>query len=144
MTLRIGILGAARIAPAACIKPAQRTDGVEVVAIAARDESKARAFATKHNIDRVHASYRDLLDDPELERLHADRLATLKAEAERRAALGGVAVGCYARLTLRVPAELVEHWDPRRPLVVGALTPADDAGGGTGGSYLLLRLKRHR
>jgi len=64
--------------------------------------------------------------------------------AERRAALGGVAVGSYARLTLRVPAELVEHWDPRRPLVVGALTPADDAGGGTGGSYLLLRLKRHR
>lgn len=64
--------------------------------------------------------------------------------AERRAALGGVAVGCYARLTLRVPAELVEHWDPRRPLVVGALTPADDAGGGAGGSYLLLRLKRHR
>ena len=64
--------------------------------------------------------------------------------AERRAALGGVAVGCYARLTLRVPAELVDHWDPRRPLVVGALTPADDAGGGAGGSYLLLRLKRHR
>ena len=58
--------------------------------------------------------------------------------------LGGVAVGCYARLTLRVPAELVDHWDPRRPLVVGALTPADDAGGGAGGSYLLLRLKRHR
>ncbi len=70
MTLRIGILGAARIAPAACIKPAQRTDGVEVVAIAARDESKARAFATKHNIDRVHASYRDLLDDPEIDAIY--------------------------------------------------------------------------
>lgn len=28
----------------------------------------------------------DMLDDPELERLHAERLAELRAEAERRAA----------------------------------------------------------
>lgn len=63
MTLRLGILGAARIAPAACLKPARRTDGVEVVAVAARDQDKARSFATKHAIPTVHASYDALLAD---------------------------------------------------------------------------------
>ena len=63
MTLRIGILGAARIAPAACIRPARRTEGVEVVALAARDRSRAEAFAAKHGIPRVHASYENLVAD---------------------------------------------------------------------------------
>ena len=35
-TVRIGVLGAARIAPAAVIRPARETDEAEVVAIAAR------------------------------------------------------------------------------------------------------------
>ena len=64
MTLRIGILGAARIAPAACIRPARAVDGVEVVAVAARDGSRARAFAAKHGIPRAHSGYRQLLEDP--------------------------------------------------------------------------------
>jgi predicted dehydrogenase len=70
MTLRLGILGAARIAPAACISPAKRTDGVEVVAVAARDQARARAFASKHDIPRVHASYDDLLADPEIDAVY--------------------------------------------------------------------------
>lgn len=70
MTLRIGILGAARIAPAACIKPARRTDGVEVVAVAARDRDKARAFATKHGIPTVHTSYDDLLADDDIDAVY--------------------------------------------------------------------------
>ena len=43
--LRIGILGAARIAPLALIKPASRTGRAVVVAVAARDRAKAEAFA---------------------------------------------------------------------------------------------------
>jgi predicted dehydrogenase len=70
MTLRIGILGAARIAPAACIKPARRTDGVEVVAVAAREQAKAQAFATKHSIPTVHSSYDDLLADDEIDAIY--------------------------------------------------------------------------
>lgn len=64
MTLRIGILGAARIAPAACIRPARAVEGVEVVAVAARDVGRARAYAARHGIPRVHDGYRQLLDDP--------------------------------------------------------------------------------
>lgn len=44
-------------------------------------ESKTRDAISGHsNVDM-----QELLDDPELERLHADRLAELKQEAERRA-----------------------------------------------------------
>jgi len=68
--LRIGILGAARIAPAALVKPAQRTPGVVVAAVAARDPERGRAFAERHGIERVHASYEDLLADPELDAVY--------------------------------------------------------------------------
>jgi hypothetical protein len=37
----------------------------------------------------------DLLDDPELEKLHADRLAAMKQEAERRAQLSREGYGTY-------------------------------------------------
>src|SRR6266481_9986963 len=65
--LRFGILGAARIAPEALIKPAQKSADAEVVAIAARDPARAREFADAHKIPRVHATYEDLVADPELD-----------------------------------------------------------------------------
>ena len=65
--LRIGILGAARIAPAALIAPARAVPEVEVAAIAARDPGRARAFAARHRIPRVHDSYDALLADRELD-----------------------------------------------------------------------------
>jgi len=61
--IRIGVLGAARIAPAAVIRPARHVDGVEVVAVAARDRDKATSFAAKHGIGRVIASYEELVND---------------------------------------------------------------------------------
>lgn len=70
MTIRIGILGAARIAPAALVKPARDNPDVEVVAVAARDRAKAQKFADKHQIPKVHGSYDDLLADPELDAVY--------------------------------------------------------------------------
>jgi predicted dehydrogenase len=64
--IRIGILGAAAIAPTALIKPARDNPEVTVAAVAARDFAKAAQFAAKHGIERVHASYQDLIDDPDL------------------------------------------------------------------------------
>jgi predicted dehydrogenase len=63
--LRIGILGAARIAPMALVRPARKLPEVEVVAVAARDPGRARKFASKHGIPRVHADYDALLADPD-------------------------------------------------------------------------------
>jgi predicted dehydrogenase len=48
--LRIGILGAARIAPPAVIAPAREIGGVAIVAVGARDQARAEAFAQTHAI----------------------------------------------------------------------------------------------
>src|SRR5215470_13213106 len=68
--LRIGILGAARIAPMALIRPARQVPEVSVTAVAARDVDRARAFAKKHGLARVHSSYAELLSDPEIDAIY--------------------------------------------------------------------------
>ncbi|WP_112246918.1 Gfo/Idh/MocA family protein [Kribbella monticola] len=64
--LRIGILGAARIAGRAIAEPARLT-GARLVAVAARDTERAEAFAAEHGVERVHESYQEVIDDPEVE-----------------------------------------------------------------------------
>ena len=68
--LRIGILGAANIAPLALIQPARANAHVEVAAVAARDAEKARRFAARHGVPRVHKSYEALLSDPQLDAIY--------------------------------------------------------------------------
>jgi predicted dehydrogenase len=68
--LRIGVLGAAKIAPPAIVRPARAVDEAEVVAVAARDPDRARAFASKHHIPKVHDSYSSLLDDPDVDAIY--------------------------------------------------------------------------
>ncbi|MEI8000725.1 MAG: Gfo/Idh/MocA family oxidoreductase [Actinomycetes bacterium] len=68
--LRIGILGAARIAPAAVVVPARTLPDVEVVAVAARDRSRAAAFAAKRRIPVVHDSYDALIADPDVDAVY--------------------------------------------------------------------------
>ena len=68
--LRIGILGAARIAPTAVVKPARDLPDVEVVAVAARDRGRAEAFARKHGIPTVHDSYEALVADPTVDAVY--------------------------------------------------------------------------
>ncbi len=69
-TVRIGVLGAARIAPMALLRPARDSTIASVAAVAARDPERARRFATKHGIPRVHASYAELVDDPEIDAIY--------------------------------------------------------------------------
>lgn len=59
--IRIGILGAARIAPRGIITPANETLGVEVVAVASRDLERARSFAALHSIPMAFGSYGELV-----------------------------------------------------------------------------------
>jgi predicted dehydrogenase len=68
--IRIGVLGAARIAPQAIVKPAAASADASVVAVAARDRAKAAAFAEKHEIPHVHDSYAALLADPEIDAVY--------------------------------------------------------------------------
>jgi predicted dehydrogenase len=68
--LRFGVLGAARIAPPALVKPASRTGVAEVVSVAARNPERARQFAAKHGIPKTAPSYEDLLADPAVEAIY--------------------------------------------------------------------------
>ncbi|MER5664895.1 Gfo/Idh/MocA family protein [Streptomyces mirabilis] len=64
--LRIGVLGAARIAELSIVGPARAT-GHRLVAVAARDRDRAEAFAARHGVERVADSYASLVTDPEIE-----------------------------------------------------------------------------
>ncbi|MEB8336951.1 Gfo/Idh/MocA family protein [Streptomyces endophyticus] len=64
--LRIGVLGASRIAELSMVGPA-RSCGHRLVAVAARDRERAATFAEEHGVERVVGSYADLVADPEVE-----------------------------------------------------------------------------
>jgi predicted dehydrogenase len=68
--VRIGILGAARIAPSAVVRPARKTPQAVITAIAARNPQRAQAFASKHHIPRVFASYAELIADPDIDAIY--------------------------------------------------------------------------
>ena len=61
---RIGILGAAGIAPQAIIEPARRRDDVIVHAVASRRPGAAAEYAKKHRIAVAYDGYEALLADP--------------------------------------------------------------------------------
>lgn len=64
--LQIGVLGAARISTAAIIDPAHEL-GAHLVAVAARDRSRAEAYAAEHGFTRVHDDYQAVIDNPDVE-----------------------------------------------------------------------------
>jgi predicted dehydrogenase len=66
MTLRIGVLGASRIAELAIVGPAREL-GHRLVAVAARDPQRAKAFAEKYGVERVLPSYADVINDAEVD-----------------------------------------------------------------------------
>jgi predicted dehydrogenase len=68
--LKIGILGAAGIAPAAIIRPAKRRDDAAVVAVASRSASSAASYAETHGIERSYGDYRELLADPQVDLIY--------------------------------------------------------------------------
>lgn len=61
--VRIGVLGAAKIAREKVIPAMQRGKLTEVVAIASRNADAARAVADELNIPKAHGSYESLLKD---------------------------------------------------------------------------------
>jgi predicted dehydrogenase len=97
--VRIGTLGAARITPNALIKPARAVADAEIVAVAARDRTRAEAFAAQHGIPRVHGSYDDLIDDPEIDAIYNPLPNNLHAPWTLRAIAAGKHVLCEKPFT---------------------------------------------
>jgi predicted dehydrogenase len=97
--VRIGTLGAARITSNALIKPAREVPEVEVVALAARDRARAEEFARKHGIPKVHASYEDVIADPDVDAIYNPLPNSLHAEWTLKAIAAGKHVLCEKPFT---------------------------------------------
>lgn len=92
--LRFGVLGAARIAPKALVLPAAKLPSVEVTRVAARDRSRAEAFATEHGIANVSDSYADLITADDVDVVYNPLPMSLHAEWTIAALRAGKHVFC--------------------------------------------------
>jgi predicted dehydrogenase len=97
--VRIGCLGAARIAPAALLSPAHNCGTAVVAAVAARDRSRAEQFAVRHSIPRVYDSYHDLVEAPDLDAVYIPLPNGLHAEWTLAALAAGKHVLCEKPFT---------------------------------------------
>lgn len=93
-TVRFGALGAAKITPLALLEPARRLPGVVVTAVAARDQDRAQAFARRHSIPTVFASYGELLASTEIDAIYLPLPNSLHCEWTLRALAAGKHVLC--------------------------------------------------
>jgi predicted dehydrogenase len=119
-TIRIGILGAARIAPAALIRPARPNLEVEVTAVAARDEARGQTFAAAHGIPRVLPDYRTLVEDPDIDAVYVPLPNGLHGSWTKAALAAGKHVLCEKPFTANAEeaASVVSAWEANPKLVV--------------------------
>ena len=89
--LRIGVLGASRIAEQAIIGPAHAL-GHRLVVVAARDRGRAEAFAQRYGVERVADDYDAVIGDPEVDAVYNPLANALHAEWNMRALRAGKAV----------------------------------------------------
>ena len=92
--LRIGILGASKIAPMALVGPAKRHPGTVVRAVAARDGGRAARFARRHGIPVSVAGYENLLARDDIDIVYNSLVPGGHAEWTIRALEAGKHVLC--------------------------------------------------
>jgi predicted dehydrogenase len=92
--IKIGILGAARIADWAMVQPCRKVNDVELYAVAARDTQRAKQFAEKYKVPVVHDSYDALLADPLIDAVYVPLPNGYHCEWSMRALDAGKHVLC--------------------------------------------------
>jgi predicted dehydrogenase len=100
--VRWGILSTAGIAVRKAIPGMQKSDRVEVTAIASRDRSKAEDAARVLGIPKAYGSYEELLADPEIEAIYNPLPNQLHVPWSIKAAEAGKHVLCEKPLSLTV------------------------------------------
>ena len=106
MSLRWGILSTANITR----KLLGRGHDQEFVAVGSRDPDRARAFAGEHGIPRAHASYEDLLADPEIDAIYNPLPNSLHVEWSIKALEAGKHVLCEKPMSRR-PEDVQRAFD---------------------------------
>lgn len=111
--VRWGVLGAARIAEGATIPGMVNSAYCQPLAIAARDESRARAMADKFNIERAYGGYDNLLADLDIEAVYVALPNHLHPEWIARAAAAGKHVLCEKPAAMtRAELTILDDVDP--------------------------------
>ena len=104
--IRIGILGAARIAPKAVIYPASVRGDVVIKAVAARDIARAKAFAEKYSEPRgeIEAleTYQAVIDHPDIDLIYNPLPINLHAEWTIKALEAGKHVLCEKPFAMNI------------------------------------------
>jgi len=98
-SLRVGVLGAARVAPFALINPAKKNADIMVAAVAARSVSRARAFAARNGIGSVHDDYEALIADKDIDAIYNPLPIGLHGRWTRAALAAGKHVLCEKPFT---------------------------------------------
>ena len=93
-SLRFGILGAARIAPKALILPSREISSATITRVAARDRSRAEAFAAEWDIAEVSNTYQALVESPDVDVVYNPLPMNLHAEWTIAALRAGKHVLC--------------------------------------------------
>jgi xylose dehydrogenase (NAD/NADP) len=105
--LRFGVLGTANIGRGATIPALQHSNNSIVLAVASRNEEKARDFAEKQHIPRSYGSYEALLAAEDIEAVYVPLPNSLHREWTIKAAEAGKHILCEKPLALNA-AECAE------------------------------------
>jgi len=92
--IRVGILGAAKIAPPALINPLRERDDAVVSCIAASDPARAKVYAETHGIPSVAASYAELIARDDIDLVYVALPSSAHSEWSIKALEAGKAVLC--------------------------------------------------
>ena len=107
--VRWGFLSTAKINDHV-LNGARKSDRLEVVAVASRDQRRAEDYARERGIPRAHGSYEALLEDPEIDAVYISLPNSLHVEWSIRALEAGKHVLCEKPLDRR-PERVAEAFD---------------------------------
>jgi len=118
--LRIGLLGASRIAPKAVLAPAAGAPAFAVTAVAARDPERAQAYALQHAIPAATSGYAALLARDDVDIVYVGLPPSAHAQWTIAALEAGKAVLCekpFARNAAEARAMVAAAERAGRPLL---------------------------
>lgn len=98
-SVRFGVLGAARIAPVALLRPAASHPEASVDVVAARDPERAATYAHRYGIPKVARSYEEVVADPAIDAVYIPLPNSLHARWTLAALSAGKHVLCEKPFT---------------------------------------------